>query len=133
KGRLTEDLIEDMHRAFKESSEYLETTPRLERDKKEMLLEMWREQAKFNGIDLMKVKIEKAKELNKDLTLEEEEELLKVEIKKVAMLQSMNNGKPYTSKIVEEDELTTYVEDGLEIVKELGNKKFLVKRSNHTA
>jgi len=132
KGRLTEDLIEDMRRAFNESSEYLETTPKPERNKKEILLEMWREQAKFNGIDPMKVKIEKAKELNKDLTIEEEEELLKIEIKKVAMLQSINNGKPYASKIVEEDELTTDVEDGWEIVKELSNKKFLVKRSNHT-
>jgi len=58
------------------ASEYLETTPRPERDKKEMLLEMRREQAKFNGINPMKVKIEKAKELNKDLTLEEDKDLL---------------------------------------------------------
>lgn len=49
KGRLPEDLIEDMRRTFKESSEYLETTPRPERDKKETLLEMWREQAKLYG------------------------------------------------------------------------------------
>jgi len=36
-----------MRRAFKESSEYLETIPRPEKDRKEMLLELWREQAKM--------------------------------------------------------------------------------------
>lgn len=131
KGRLPEDLIEDMRRAFKESSEYLETTPRPERDKREMLLEMWREQAKLYGIDPMKVKIEKEKKLGKGLTLEEEEELLKVEIKKVTMPQTVND-KPYVSKIISEDELTAYVEEGWEIVKELSNEKFLIKKPNHT-
>lgn len=132
KGRLPEDLIEDMRRAFKESSEYLETTPRPERDRKEMLLEMWREQAKLYNIDPMKVKIEKEKELKKELTIEEEEELLKVEIKKVTMPQSVNNSKPYVSKIIGEDELVPYVEEGWEIVKELNNGKFLIKKPNHT-
>ena len=47
KGILPKNLVEDMRRAFKESSEYLETTPRSETDKKEMLLEMWREQARM--------------------------------------------------------------------------------------
>jgi len=131
KGRLPEDLIEDMRRAFTESSEYLETAPRPEMDKREMLLEMWREQARLYGIDPMKVKIEKEKELRKELTLEEEEELLKVEIKKVTMPQATNNGKPYTSKIIGEDELVQYTEEGWEIVKELSNERFLVKKPNH--
>ena len=133
KGRLPEDLIEDMRRAFKGSSEYLETNPRPEMDKKEMLLEMWREQAKLYGIDPMKVKIEKEKELKKELTLEEEEELLKVEIKKVTMPQAVNNGKPYASKIIAERDLVHHVEEGWEIVRELGKKRFLVKRPNHDA
>jgi len=131
KGRLPEDLIEDMRRAFNESSEYLETTSRPETDKKEMLLEMWREQAKLYGIDPMKVKIEKERETGKELSLDEEQEFLKVEIKKLTMPQSTNN-KPYASKIITEAELTKFVEDGWEIVKELSNGKFLMKRPNHS-
>jgi len=64
KRRLPENLIEDMRNAFAASAEYLEATPRPERDKKEMLLEMWREQAKMYGIDPMKVKIEEERNSN---------------------------------------------------------------------
>jgi hypothetical protein len=82
KGRLPENLIEDMRSAFAASSEYLETKPRLQRDKKEMLPEMWREQAKMYGIDPMKVRIEKEGEIRKELSLDEEQRLLTAEIKK---------------------------------------------------
>ncbi len=94
KGRLPEDLAEDMWKAFAASSEYLETTPRLETDKKEMLLEMWREQAELYGIDPMKVKIEKERELKKELTIEEEEEFLKIEIKKWPCPKSTTTANP---------------------------------------
>jgi hypothetical protein len=132
KGRLPENLIEDMRNAFSVSAEYLETTPRPERDKKEMLLEMWRQQAKMYGIDPMKVKIEKERELGKELSLDEEQELLTTQIKKLTMPQLNNNSKPYQSKIIGEKELVLYVEDGWEIVRELSNGKFLVKKPNHT-
>lgn len=56
-------------------------------DPKEILLRMWREQAKMYP---MQVRIEKQKEL----TLEEKEESLKVEIKKVTVPQSVVSGKP---------------------------------------
>jgi hypothetical protein len=39
----------------------------------------------------MKIRIEKEKELGKELSLDEEQELLKVEIKKVTMPQNINN------------------------------------------
>jgi len=133
KGRLPENLIEDMRSAFAASSEYLETTPRPERDKKEMLLEMWRQQAQMYGIDPMKVRIEKERELGKELSIDEEQKLLTTEIKKLTIPQLGNNGKPYRSKIISEDELPSYVEDGWEIVKELSNRKFLIKRPNHVA
>jgi len=133
KGRLPEDLIEDMRRAFRASAEYLETVPRPESDKKEMLLEMWREQAKLYGIDPMKIRIEKEKEVGKELSVDEEQELLKVEIKKVTMPQSNNNNKPYVSKIISESELVQYIEEGWEIVKELNNGKFLLKKPNHVS
>ena len=38
-----------------------------------------------------------------------------------------NSGKLYRSKIVTEDELTDYVDEGWEVVKELSNGKFLVR------
>jgi integrase len=132
KGRLPENLVEDMRSAFAASTEYLETTPRPERDKKEMLLEMWRQQAKMYGIDPMKVKIEKERELGKELSVDEEQELLTTEIKKLTMPQLSDNGKPYQSKIIREKELLPHVEDGWEIVRELSSRKFLIKKPNHT-
>jgi len=47
------------------------------------------------------------------------------------MPQLNSNGKPYSSKIVGEDQLVQYVEEGWEIVKELSNGRFLIKKSNH--
>ena len=84
------------------------------------------------GIDPMKVIIEKERELGKELSLDEEQELLTTEIKKLTMPQLKNNGKPYQSKIICEKELVPYVEDGWEIVRELINGRFLVKKLNHT-
>ena len=83
------------------------------------------------AVDPMRVKIEKERELGKGLTSDEEQELLKVEIKKIAMPQNSNNGKPYASKLVTEQELVQYIEDGWEIVRELSNGRFLIKRPNH--
>lgn len=100
-------------------------------NKKELLLEMWREQAKMYGIDPMRVRIEKQKELGRDPSLDEEEETLKVEIKRMTMPQSVNNSKPFQSKIIKEDELPLCIEEGWEIVRELSNEKFLIRRVNH--
>jgi hypothetical protein len=69
--------------------------------------------------------------LGKELTVEEEMELLQYEIKKLRMPELNNSGKLYKSKIVTEDELTDYVDEGWEVVKESNNGKFLVRRSNN--
>ena len=103
-----------------------------EEAKKEMLLTMWREQAKMFGIDPMKVKIEKEKKLGKGLSLDEELKLLTIEIKKLTNPQHNTNGKPYKSRIITENELVPYMEDGWNIIKELSNKRFLIKKPNHT-
>lgn len=131
--RLPENLIEDMRRAFSDSAEYLETTPRTTRDKKEVLLEMWREQAKMYGIDPMKVRIEKERELGKELSLDEEQKLLTTEIKRLTMPQLNNNDKPYQSKAIGENELVPYVEEGWEIIRELSNRRFLIKKPNNVS
>ena len=63
KGRLPDELLRDMRRAFRESEPFLSTATEVqEQDRKQLLLEMWREQAKLYGIDPMKIKIEKQRE-----------------------------------------------------------------------
>ena len=131
KSRLLQNLIEDMRSAFAASSTYLQTIQKQEIDKKEMLLEMWRQQASMHGIDLMKVRIEKEKELGKDLSIDEELELMTIEIKKVVMPQRNTREKPYQSQIVTENELVSFIEEGWEIIRELSGKRFLMKRANH--
>ena len=95
--------------------------------KKEAVLEAVRSLASTFGIDPMRVRIEKQKELGKELTVEEKMELLQYEIKKLREPALNNSGKVYRSKIVTEDELTEYVDEGWEVVKELSNGKFLVR------
>ena len=92
---------------------------------------MWRQQAKMYGIDPMKVRIEKERELGKELSLDEEQDLLTTEIKKLTIPQLNSNGKPYRSKIIGEKELAPHIEEGWEIVKELSNGRFLIKKQNH--
>ena len=58
---------------------------------------------------------------------------LKVEIKRMKMPKSINNSKPYQSKIINEDELSLSVEEGWEIVRELSKGKFLIRRDNHAS
>jgi len=47
------------------------------------------------------------------------------------MRQLDKNGKPHGSRIVGERELVSHVEDGWEIMKELRNGRFQIKKSNH--
>jgi hypothetical protein len=131
KRRLPPDLIEDMRNAFAASAEYLETIERSKSDKKTMLLEMWRQQASMYGIDPMKVRIEKEKELGKGLSVDEELELMTLEIKKRAIPQHTNGDNPYQSKIVTEHELVSCIEEGWEIVREVSGHRYLMKRANH--
>ena len=81
------------------------------------------------GIDPMKVRIVKEREVRRELSLDEEEEALKNEIKKLTV--RVANNRPYKSKIVSEDELSSAVEEGWEIVRDLSGGKFLMKRANH--
>lgn len=106
--------------------------------RKEMLLLLWRDQAKMFGIDPMKIKIEKEKVLGRKPNTEEEIEAIQMEIKKIVISPMKQkeesndcNGKPYMSKIICEKELVPYVEEGWEIVKELTNGNFLIKKPNH--
>ncbi|MDE2812524.1 MAG: hypothetical protein OXM01_05860, partial [Gemmatimonadota bacterium] len=54
KGRLTEQMTEDMRRAFEQSQPFLSTdaTHDTETDKRRMLVGMWRQQARMYGLDI---------------------------------------------------------------------------------
>ena len=53
KGKLTEQMTEDMRRAFEQSQAFLSTdaTYDSEKDRRKMLIGMWRQQAKMYGLD----------------------------------------------------------------------------------
>ncbi|MDE0526828.1 MAG: hypothetical protein OXI27_09645 [Thaumarchaeota archaeon] len=53
KGRLTEQMTEDMRRAFEQSQAFLSTDAAhdSERDRRRMLVGMWRQQARMYGLD----------------------------------------------------------------------------------
>lgn len=53
--------------------------------------------------------------------------------KKRAMPQLNHIEKPFQSKIIKEKELVSFTKDGWEIVRELSNKRFLVKKPNYAA
>ncbi|MGB9002853.1 MAG: site-specific integrase [Nitrosotalea sp.] len=121
KGRLSDEMIEDMRRAFQQSEQFLSTEEIQEKDKKELLLEMWREQAKLYGINPLKIKIEKQRDENK--TLDYDDEILAI---KDAIVKSRE--ERYEGKLVSEGELVAFVEQGWDIVKELQNGKVLVRK-----
>ena len=129
KGVLPITLVEDMRQAFIRCEPYLCTVQEKTVDKKEMLLEMWREQARLYGIDPLKVKIEKQKELSRELAQDEEKEALRSEIAKLAIHpQKLRPGHQKT-KLVAEEELTSYLNKGWQLTKELRSGKMLIARS----
>jgi len=128
KGVLPITMVEDMRQALIRCEPYLCTMQEKTVDKKEMLLEMWREQARLYGIDPLKVKIEKQRELGRDLGQDEERDTLRSEIAKLAIHpQKLRPGHQKT-KLVTEEELTTYLNKGWQLAKELRSGKMLIAK-----
>ena len=147
KGRLPESLISEMKRVFMQSEPYLSTWQNdvnKEQDKKEILLEMWKDQAKLYGIDPMKIKIEKQRTIQNPTSIaktsiDNEIDAIKSVIQNTirgnirSEFTSQTDKKEYESKIVDnEDELLSYVEDGWNIVKELSNGRIILRRNHVT-
>ncbi|WP_420544678.1 hypothetical protein [Nitrosopumilus sp.] len=152
KGRLTDEMISDMRRAYSKSQQFLctlnsEKNNSSSQNKKEMLLDMWREQAKLYGIDPVKIKIEKHKrEDNNSLTnaydkkisdIEQETNVLRQEIIKMMSLTSSATSakdiqyqqKQYDGKIIKNDEqLLHYICQGWEPIKELAQNRVIMRR-----
>ena len=138
KGRLTEEMIADMRRAYSKSQQFLCTindNASSAQNKKEMLLEMWKEQAKLYGIDPVKIKIEKQRtSSNTDdkmfSDIEQETDAIRNEIIKV-MSASKIHQKPYDGKIIAGDEqLLQHICQGWEPIKELAENRIIVRRKN---
>ncbi|WP_337862468.1 hypothetical protein [Nitrososphaera sp.] len=130
KGRLPDELLTDMRRAFRESERFLSTATAevQEQDRKQLLLEMWREQAKLYGIDPMKIKIEKQREDGSSKPLCIEDEMLAIK-EAITKARELNEEGKYESRLVsDEEELVSCVRDGWDIVKELRSGKVLVRR-----
>ena len=121
KGRLTEQMREDMRRTYAQSQAFLSTDPdkNSEESKKEMLLGMWRQQAKMYGMDpdkMLKNSIEKTSP-ESDLDTEKTK-------------TPTNPDQPYESKIVDnEKELMSYCSRGWDVVCSIPDGKFLMRRS----
>jgi hypothetical protein len=94
----------------------------IEKVRKEAALEAMRAVAASFGIDPMKVRIEKEKEMDRELTSEEEIELIKLEIKKLR--------EPQTDPqiIVKEEELESHLKDGWHFVSVLPSQRILIRK-----
>jgi len=91
--------------------------------RKELVLEAIRRFAESFGIDPMKVRIEKKKELGREPEAEEEIQAIQNEIKK------MKSGNDDPKKIVSEDELDHYLAEGWDVQTVLPSGKILIRRA----
>jgi len=99
----------------------------MEQVKKEMLLELWREQAKMLGIDPMKVRIEKQKELGREPDLEEEKKALQNEIRKMTAPASKTASTEDCQKIVSEKDLPYMLDRGWRVVATLPSGNVVIE------
>ena len=95
-------------------------------DKKEMLLEMWRDQARLYGIDPLKIEIEKQRGLSRELGQDEEKEAIRSEIAKLAIHPQRVRPTHQKAKLVTEDKLTNYLSKGWQLTKELRSGRMLI-------
>jgi integrase len=104
-------------------------------------IEMVKAFARTLGIENIEIKIQKMREKMPEIDEMEalgkimREELgikpLETRMVKQKKKEADCNLKPYKSKIAEEEELVNYIEDGWEIVRELRNGKFLIRKQNN--
>jgi len=127
KGKLPEEMIESMRRCYKECEPFLSTISQpLEQSAivKEAKKEALKSIAKsLLGIDLMEVKIAKEKEVQRELSPDEEIELFENEIKK------MREKESDPQKIVKEGELEGYLSEGWQFVSVMPSQRILIKKA----
>jgi hypothetical protein len=89
----------------------------------ELFLNTVRAMASNFGIDPMKVRIEKQRELGRKPTVDEEIEALNIELN---MLKKSERADP--KKIVDEEELQRYLAEGWDVQTVLPSGKILIRR-----
>jgi site-specific recombinase XerC len=100
-----------------------------EEAKKEMLLSVWRDQARMYGVDPLKVRIER-----ENLTAEEEVSVIQAEIKKfidqALRLRGDGNGNSnhYESKVIAEKDLESCLNAGWEFQTHVNKGKIVVRK-----
>jgi len=147
KGRLTEEMTGDMRRAFSQSEPFLSTSGDgggRQQDRREMLLEIWREQAKMYGIDPLKIRIERQREgparAGGKVPDGAEEEMAAIREAIAGAIRDAGgaggrrardpdaSGGPYRSKIVSgERQLLDHVCLGWEPIRELKGDRILIR------
>jgi len=142
KGRLPPDMIESIRSNYKACEQFLATTSQLEQSAvvKEAKIEALRSMAKsLLDIDLLDAKIAKEREIKRELAPAEEVELYESEIRKLRVDpqrlrtadERCDDGvhcRRFESRLVLEDELVPYLNEGWQIVKELASGKIAVRR-----
>jgi len=124
KGILPEEMVEGMRKSIHACEPFLGTAAQ-EMDQsmvvKEAKVEALKSIAKsLLGIDLLEVKVAKEKELERELSRDEEIELFENEMKK------MRESDPQI--MVREEELEGYLADGWQFVSVLPSQRILVKK-----
>lgn len=144
KHKLADSLIQDMREAYERSQSFLspfEQEETSEKNKKELLLEMWKEQAQLYGIDPMKIRIEKQRiQQNQKTDLESSDSTdddigaIKAAIQRIMRKNTephfQTEVKSYESKLVDnEDDLVSCIQNGWDVIKELNSGKVLLRRT----
>ncbi len=128
KGRLPPDMIEEMRRVYGECEPFLGTVAQpLEQSAivKEAKLEALKSIAKnLLNIDLLEVKIARERELEKELSIDDEIELFENEIKK------MREGEQDPQIIVGEEELENHLAEGWQFVSVLPSQRILIRKEH---
>ena len=126
KGRLPPDMIEEMRWAYGECEPFLGTVAQpLEQSTivKEAKLEALKSIAKsLLGIDLLEVKIAKEREVEKELSIDDEIELFENEIK------TMREQEKDPQIIVGEEELENHLAEGWQFVSVLPSQRIILRR-----
>jgi hypothetical protein len=95
---------------------------KMEEIKKEVALEAIRRFAEAFGIEPMKVKIEKQKEIGRKIDNEEEIQAIQNEIKK------LRNNEDDPQMIVKEEKLEEYLSEGWQFISVLPSKRILIRK-----
>jgi len=125
KKRLSPDIVEDMRAAFARCESVISPTTEEVNGSfliREAKLEVLRSVAKALGIEPSYVKTQREKILGRQLSREEEVELLEVEVKR------LRKQAPDPQKIIEEQELPDYLKEGWQFVAVLPNGKMVVRK-----